>query len=228
VKEGFELVESSARIGCWRDSDKIQITILKITEVAKAFYSSNPELHNTGISWENFKANFLHRFRDVRNDHYHFMQLQTAKQKKEGKPQEYLDRCRSLAMKTVPKVNEPLLQKVHYNQAQRMLLSTFIARVYGNPGQQIRFQMPATVDQALQIANTVFQAEEQEKRNLAFFRIPKPTEKVEATLVNPGRPLEDQSTDRQRQQNANPTNTSCEGKLPCLKCGKQGQFASVF
>jgi len=38
----------------------------------------------------------------------------------------------------------------------------------GNPGQQVRFQMPATVDQALQIAITVFEAE-QEKRNLAFF-----------------------------------------------------------
>jgi hypothetical protein len=65
-----------------------------------------------------------------------------------------------------------------------------------NPGQQVRFQIPATVDQALQIEITVFEAEAQEKRNLAFFRNLKPTEKVEATLVNPARPLEDESTDR--------------------------------
>ena len=74
-------MESSAKIGNWSEFDKIQITVLKLTEVAKAFYSSNPELQNTAISWENFKAKFLHRFRDVRSDQYHFMKLQTAKQK---------------------------------------------------------------------------------------------------------------------------------------------------
>jgi len=89
-------------------------------------------------------------------------------------------------MKTVPKVEDPLLQKYHYDQAQRMVLSTFIAWVSGNPGQHLRFQMPATVDEALQIAVTVFEAEAQEKINLAFFRILKLIEKVEATLVSPG------------------------------------------
>jgi len=136
VKEFFELVESSAKIGNWSESDKIQITVLKFTEVAKAFYSSNPELQNTGISWENFKAKFLHRFRDFRSDQYHFMQLQTTKQKKDKTVQGFLDWCRSLAMKTVPKVEDPLLQKFHYDQAQQMLLSTFIAGLSGNTGQQ--------------------------------------------------------------------------------------------
>jgi len=55
------------------------------------------------------------------------MQFQTARQKKDETPQEFLDRCRSLAMKTVPKVQDHLFQKFHYDQAQRMLLSTFIA-----------------------------------------------------------------------------------------------------
>jgi len=50
-----------------------------------------------------------------------------------------------------------------------MLLSTFIAGLYGNPGQQIRFQMAATLDQALHIPIRVFEAETQEKRRLAFF-----------------------------------------------------------
>jgi len=65
VKEFFESVESSAIIGNWNDFDKIQIMVLKLTEVKKPFYSNNPELHSTSISWENFKAKFLHRFRDV-------------------------------------------------------------------------------------------------------------------------------------------------------------------
>jgi hypothetical protein len=56
VKEFLEIVESSTRIGSWSDFEKIQIAVLKITEVSLAFYNSNPELHNAGISWENFKA----------------------------------------------------------------------------------------------------------------------------------------------------------------------------
>jgi hypothetical protein len=75
-----------------------------------------------------------------------------------------------------------------------MLLSTFIAGLSGNRGQQVTLQMPATLDQARQIAIRVFEAETQEKKFCNFFRILKPTENVEATLVNSGRPLENQST----------------------------------
>ena len=198
VKEFFESEESVATIGNWGESDKKHITVLKLTEAAKAFYSCNPELHSTSVSWEDLKTKFLHRFRDVRNYQYNFMQLQTAKQLKHETPREFLDRCRPLAMNTVPKVEDPLFQKFHYDQAPRMLLSTFIAELVGNPGQQCRFQMPATVDRAVQIATTVSEAEAQEKRNLAFFffQILKPTEKVEVILAIPGRPLEDQSTVR--------------------------------
>jgi len=142
VKEFFESLESSAIIGNWSQFDKIQITVLKLTEVAKALYNSNPELHSTSTSWENFKVKCLHIFRDIRSDQYHFRQLQTAKQQKDENPRDFLDRCRSLAMKTVPKFEETLLQKFHYDQAQRILLSTFIY-IAGSPGQQVRFQMPA-------------------------------------------------------------------------------------
>jgi len=56
VKEFFESAESSAIIGNWSDFDRIRITVPKLTEIAKAFCSSNPELHSTSISWENCKA----------------------------------------------------------------------------------------------------------------------------------------------------------------------------
>jgi hypothetical protein len=202
---------------------------LKIAEVANAFYSSSPELQNTCISWEHFKAKFLHRFRDFRSDQYHFMQLQTAKQKKDETAQEFLDRCHSLAMKTVPKVEDPLLQKLHYDQAQRMLLSTFTAGLSGNPGQQVRFQ----------IAIAVSEAEAQEKRNLAFcsnsgtqrkgrgnsgqrWKTFGRSEYGQAAHINTdtshvGR--------KQRQQYARRNNTSREGKLLCFKCGEPGHFA---
>jgi hypothetical protein len=68
VNEFLELVELSARVGSWNSVNKIQVTVLKLTEAAKAFYSSNLELYATGISWENFKDKFLYRFRGVRSD----------------------------------------------------------------------------------------------------------------------------------------------------------------
>jgi hypothetical protein len=165
------------------------------------------------------------------------MQLQTAKQQKHETPREFLDRCRSLAMNTVPKVEDPVLQKFHYDQAQRMLLSTFIAGLVGNPGQMCRFQMPATVDLALQIATTVFEAEAQEKRNSAFFSNSETHRKGRGNFGQPrktfGRSEYGQatriSTDaphagrKQRQQNSRPS--SREGKMLCFKCGKPGHFA---
>jgi hypothetical protein len=142
-------------------------------------------------------------------------------------------------MKTVPKVEDPELQIFHYDQAQRVLLSAFISGLSGNPGQQVRFQMPPTVDQALQIAITVFEAEAQEKRNVTFFSNSETHKKSRGNFGQPwktfGRSEYGQaarvSTDtqhagrKQRQRYSRPSNASREGKLLCFKCGKPGQFA---
>jgi hypothetical protein len=64
------------------------------------------------------------------------------------------------------KVDDPALQQCHYEQAQ---LASFISGLIGNPGQQIRFRMPQTLEEALQIAVTVHEAEAQERRNEIFY-----------------------------------------------------------
>ena len=120
-----------------------------------------------------------------------------------------------------------------------MLLSTFIAGLSRNPGQQVRFQMPATAKQALQIAITVFEAAAQEKRNLAFFSNSETHRKGRGNFGQPWKTFGRSeygkvphiSTDtlhvgqKQRRQNARLTNTSREGKLLCFKCEKPGHFA---
>ena len=58
MKELFESLESLAIRGNWNGFERIQITVLKLTEVAKAFYISNPELHSTSIPWETLRSNF--------------------------------------------------------------------------------------------------------------------------------------------------------------------------
>jgi hypothetical protein len=158
VKDFFDSVESSAKVGKWTDTDKIRITVLKLTEVAEAFYCSLVELQSADITWQDFKTKCLHRFRDVRPPHFHYLQLQSARQGKDETPQDFAAWLRSLALRTVPKVDDPLLQAFHYEQAERMILSTFIAGLLGNRGQQVLFRMARTVE-AVQIVVTVFEAE---------------------------------------------------------------------
>ena len=158
--------------------------------------------------------------------------------KQQKHPKSFWIRCRSLAMKTVPKVHDPLLQ-FHYDEAQRMLLSSFTAGLGGNAGQKVRFKMPATVDQALQISITIFEAEAQEKRYLAFFSNSETHGMSRCNFSQPwktfGKPEYGQNTRanqdtshvsrKQRQQNARTTNTSREGRLLCFRCWKPGHFA---
>jgi hypothetical protein len=66
MHEFFVTIEGSARVGNWSDTDKIQVAVLKLTETARAFYNGNLELREPNITWENFKAAFQTRFRDVR------------------------------------------------------------------------------------------------------------------------------------------------------------------
>jgi hypothetical protein len=70
-----------------------------------------------------------------------------------------------------------------------MLLSSFVAGLDGQADLHCRFQM-STVDQALGIAVTVFEAETQQKEIWLSFQIEKPITKLAVTLVSTGTPLE--------------------------------------
>jgi hypothetical protein len=66
-------------------------------------------------------------------------------------------------------VDEPLAQTDHYENAERMLLATFVSGLAGEPGRQVRYANPSTMEKALHIALSVEQAERQEKYNEAFY-----------------------------------------------------------
>jgi len=65
INEFFEMLEGSATIGNWSETDLKLVCALKLTDAARAFYSATPELRDPTISWQDFKAHFLQRFRDV-------------------------------------------------------------------------------------------------------------------------------------------------------------------
>lgn len=58
------------------------------------------------------------------------------------------------------------LQKFNFQQVEGMLLITVIAGLIGNAGQQVRFKLPQTLDEDLQIAIMVFEAEVQKKKEM--------------------------------------------------------------
>ena len=89
LEEFFSSIEGSAKIGHWAETDCLQVAVLKLTETARTFYFSCPELHGETVTWHTFKAIFRERFKDVRTDQFHYMQLQTARQRRNEGPQEF-------------------------------------------------------------------------------------------------------------------------------------------
>jgi hypothetical protein len=102
--------------------------------------------------------------------------------------------------------------------------------------------MPSTVQQVLRIAVTVYEAERQQKKIWLSFQTQENTGELVVTLVNPGRPLDGQSSGSMlgeakghMQQNCsvskmqiNANRKGNERKVCCSKCGKSGHFSRDF
>ena len=77
LEELISSIESSAHIGRWEESDKVEVTLVKLAGSAKTFYKGCSELHADGLTWPKFKTVFRNRYKDVHMDQYHYMKLQT-------------------------------------------------------------------------------------------------------------------------------------------------------
>jgi hypothetical protein len=70
-----------------------------------------------------------------------------------------------LALKRILNVGAPALQKFHFQQAERMPLSTFFAEVIAYAGKHVRFELPiGHLKKALQNPVTVFESEALKKK----------------------------------------------------------------
>ena len=90
------------------------------------------------------------------------MQLQTARQKKHESPQQFAGRCRALSQKVKRKTSDPA---AHRENAERMLLASFVAGLTGTPRKQVRYASPRDIGQTLSTALAVREAEKQERFN---------------------------------------------------------------
>ena len=83
------------------------------------------------MNCEDFKSAFRRRFRDIHSDQYHCMKLQTTTQGRNESPQEFADRCRGLRQKIMGKTDDPVARRIHRENAERMLLASFISGLAG-------------------------------------------------------------------------------------------------
>ena len=133
------------------------------------FYKCCDELHEKGETWETFKQAFRQRYRETHTDQYHFTQLQMARQARNESPQQFADRCRSLARKVMLQSADPQIQSIHKENADRMLLASFVSGLGGLVGHHVRILCPRSLPEDLNLALAVQEAERQERSNGSFY-----------------------------------------------------------
>jgi hypothetical protein len=169
LEEFLNSIDSAAELGRWSAQDCVRVATLKIAGAARSFYNTCSELHSVDVAWDTFKRVFRHRFRDARTDQFHFLRLQTARQGKDEGPQEFADRCRALAHKVMRRDSDPVVQRVHEENTDRMLLASFVGGLAGEVGKLTRIQNPQNLEQALNAALAVREAIRQERRPETFY-----------------------------------------------------------
>ena len=169
LEEFLASIDRAATLGKWQDADCFNIALLRLADPTRAFYNACPELHTKDASWQGFKNAMRERFRDVHSDQYHFTKLQTEKQAKNKGVQEFADRCKALAQRVMSKVNDPVAQRIHRENAERMCLASFVTGFNGIVGRQVRYTHPKNLPEALNVALAVDEAEKQERRSETFY-----------------------------------------------------------
>ena len=247
IEEFLESIEAAAKIGRWNENDQREVAVLRLSGSANLFYKCCDELHEKGATWETFKEAFRQRYRDIHTDQYHFTQLQTARQARNESPQQFADRCRSLAQKVMIKSADPQIQRIHKENADCMLLASFVSGLSGSVGHHVKISCPRSLGEALNLALAVQEAERQERISESFYAR---SDKSVRLLSEPkGRPhsgnrnrrySDETQTDRQvrsqrqvapasknRTEQREVKKTRSEAAVRCYECDGRGHFAKV-
>jgi len=110
-------------------------------------------------SYAELKEHLVANFTEKMPAHYHYTKLQDATQEKRESVEEFADRCRRLCQKTIRCVEDEAMQRIIKEEAQRRLVAAYINGLAGLVGQQVRFRMPFTLEEALEVAVTVSNTE---------------------------------------------------------------------
>jgi hypothetical protein len=105
------------------------------------------------------RENLTERFSQNLPAQYHYTKLQDATQEKGENVEEFADRCRGLCLKTIRNVADEATQRIINEEAERRLVAAYINGLGGVVGQQVRFRMPLSLEDAVQVAVIVSNVE---------------------------------------------------------------------
>jgi hypothetical protein len=155
VQEFLSQIETLAKVSGWSSQDKALIVKAKLQGLALQFLHGREELVQDGCSYEVLKRALIERFSEKLPDQFYYTRLQEASQGRDESAEEFSDRCRKMCQKTIRRVPDEETQRVINEEAERRLLAAYINGLRGVTGQQVQYQMPSTMEQAVKLAVTV-------------------------------------------------------------------------
>jgi hypothetical protein len=124
---------------------------------------------------------------------------------------------------------DPELKKFHQDQADKMLLASFSSGLLGMPGRQVKYVVPSSVGEALNIATAVSQADSQDHRNEAFYlhySVDRQNQKERGKYPNKNSATHNSSRNAPRRSNCSSSGEWPERKKnTCFTCGGVGHWA---
>ncbi|PNF42330.1 hypothetical protein B7P43_G05171 [Cryptotermes secundus] len=138
-----------------RGQNKDVSLVAGIKEWALQFLNGREVLGRDGCSYEVLRQTQIERFSDKLPDQYYYTRLEDAVQGKNESVEEFSDRCRKMCLRIIRKVNDEETQRIINEEAERRFLAAYVHCLRGIVGQQVQYQMPSTMEQAVWLAVTV-------------------------------------------------------------------------
>jgi hypothetical protein len=171
VREFFAQIETFAKVSHWTDLDIALIAKAKLQGLALQFLNGRKELLKDTCPYAVIKRALIERFTEKMPDQYHYSQLQDAVQGRGETAEEFDDRCRKLCQKTKRRVDNAVAQVVLNEEAERRLVAAYINGLRGVVGQQVKFRMAEKMEEAVRLAITIENAEQQWPSDRRVFAI---------------------------------------------------------
>jgi hypothetical protein len=159
VYEFFAQTDTYAKDRNWAVDEKALIAKAKLQGIALQFVQGRDFLANDACPYAVSRDHLIERFSEKMPAQYHYTKLQDAKQERGESVREFADRCRRLCQKTIRNVADEATQRMINEEAERRLVAAYINGLTGIVGQLVRFRMPHTLEEAVQVAVTVNNAE---------------------------------------------------------------------
>jgi hypothetical protein len=152
-------VDTYAKVSNRSEDEKALIAKAKLQRIVLQYVQGRYVWAHDACPYSVLREQLTERFSEKLPAQYHYTRLQDATQEKGESVEKFADRCRKLCQKTLRRVNDEATQRVINEEAERCLVAAYINGLGGTVGQQLRFHMPSSLEEAVQVAITISNAE---------------------------------------------------------------------